>query len=79
MVALDIADECVKHFLCNVVDAVVIISVFREVTLHLEVYSDSVLIADRLYLCVLDGRQGESATTEKPAIPVANQRRTFLS
>ena len=58
VVALDIADECVKHFLCNVVNAVVIISVFREVALHLEVYSDSVLIADRLYLCVLDGRQG---------------------
>ncbi len=44
--------------------------------LHLKVHNDSVFITDRLYFCILDRRK-ESAITESPAIPVANQRVTF--
>lgn len=78
VVHADVLHELVHNVVSDLVDAVVVVTVLGELALGLEVDDDAVLVTDGVDLGVLDGGQ-ESATTERPAMPVANQRCTCLS
>lgn len=78
MVALDVGHEGMDDLAGNRIDAVVIIAVFREVALNFIINDNAAFIPDRLDLGIFD-RCSESATTDRPAMPVANQRLTSLS
>ena len=78
VVALYIAHEGVHQVCCQLVYPVVVISIFREVAFHNIISYNALIVAHRLDPGIFDGGQ-ESATTERPAMPVANQRVTFLS
>ena len=47
-----------KQSSSNLICSVIIITIAWEVTLYLEVCSDSVFITDRFYLCIFDSRKG---------------------
>lgn len=79
MVALDETHEGVYQVSCQLVHTVIIVAVFGEVSLYNIVSDNALFIADRLNLCIFDPQERESATTERPAIPVANHLTTFLS
>ena len=56
MTCLNFRKEGLEHPLCNLVRAVVVVAVAREVALDLVVHDDAVVV-DGLYLCVLDRRE----------------------
>ena len=56
----DSGHKLVNHFLSDLVYAVIIVAVFREVAGGLEVYDNAVFVADGLNLCVLDSGKGVS-------------------
>ncbi len=60
MVALDETHEGVYQVSCQLVHAVIVISIFREISLYNIVCHNTLLIAHGLNLCVLDGGQGVS-------------------
>ena len=78
VVSLNILKEGVDDIAGDLIYTVVVIAVFWKIAFHDVVYNDAVFIPDCFYLRVFDGDR-ESATTERPAIPVANQRVTLWS
>ena len=62
----------------NAVYTFIVVSVFREVAFHFKVDCNAVFVADWFYFRIFNGAR-ESATTLKPAMPVAIVRRMFVS
>ncbi len=54
MMSSDRCHELVNDILCDQVNAVVVVTILRELACRLEVNDDAVLVADCLHLCVLD-------------------------
>ena len=54
----DLVHEDADDIHRNAVHTVVVVAVFREITLHLVVHDNTVFITDALYLCILDGTEG---------------------
>ena len=55
VVALDKAHEGVHQLRRDLIHAVVVIPIFREIALHIIIHGHALLIADGLHLGVLDG------------------------
>ena len=47
-----------KNLFCDLIHTVIIITIFREISLNLKVYCNTVLITDRFYFCIFNGRKG---------------------
>ena len=52
-----LGDDLMGHIACNKVDTVIVIAVFGEVALALEVYDISHFVLYRSHSCILDGRK----------------------
>ena len=42
---------------CDLIHAVIIVSVFRIISLYLKVHNNAVFVTDGFYLCILNGRK----------------------
>ena len=56
MISLDIAHKGVYKVRSNLIHPVIIISIFREISLYNVIGYNALFVADGLYLCILDGR-----------------------
>ena len=54
VISADILHKGVKHFFCECIDTVIIISVFREISFNFKVYSNPLFITDWFYLCIFN-------------------------
>ena len=58
MVSFYISDKGVEHLFCDLVNTIVVISIFREITLNLKVNGHTILITDWFDFCIFDRRKG---------------------
>ena len=54
MMLLNFLDEGIKEPYTDLVCSVIIVTVAREVTFDIIIYTDAVLVTDGLNLCILD-------------------------
>ena len=70
----DMLHKSVDYIVSDRVNTVIVVTKLGEIAINLIVGSDTCLVSDNLNLCVLNS--GKRIRTERPAIPVANQRVT---
>ena len=54
VISFDITDEGVKHFFCNFIYTVIIVTVFREISFDFEINCYTILITDWFYFCIFN-------------------------
>ena len=54
----DLIHECADDLYSDLVNAVIIIAVFREIAFNLIIHNNAVFIADALHLCIFDRAEG---------------------